>query len=456
MARSFPLLPLLVAVGFSVATTTIPQASGANQGAVATREDRWRADLDVLAREFPERHIDFAKLYPRFSADLDAIRNRLATSSDAEVVLALTRLIASANVGHTVVRVPAGSLEPRRLPIVLAWHADGLGVNAASEPYRDALGLKVVRIGQMTPEALEAAVAPYVAHENEQWLHVQSPSFMTTVEVLRQLGQLGPDGAVEFTFERASGERLVRRVLPAETAAPLVSAVDALRVPMTLLRKQPNSNYWYEYLPDRRALYIQYNRCQNDPAQPFSEFAKGLFAFADTVPIERVIVDLRRNGGGDSRVIAPLMQGLQARSALSGRGRLFTLIGRSTFSSALMAAIDFRNRLQAILVGEPPGERPNSYGEVRLLTLPNSRIDVQYSTKFFRMMTDSDPLALMPDIVVGRTLAEAIAGRDPVLDRALGIRGPGTRVVPYHLACLELVVQPRSSEYCSSQRPSVF
>ena len=67
-----------------------------------------------------------------------------------------------------------------------------------------------------------------------------------------------------------------------------------------------------------------------------------------------------------------------------------------------MAAIDFRNRLQAILVGEPPGERPNSYGEVRLLTLPNSRLDVQYSTRFFRMMKDSDPPALMPDIVVGR------------------------------------------------------
>ena len=65
-------------------------------------------------------------------------------------------------------------------------------------------------------------------------------------------------------------------------------------------------------MSDAKTLYVQYNRCANDPAKPFADFARELFAFADAHPVDRVVVDLRYNGGGNSRVIAPLIDRRQA------------------------------------------------------------------------------------------------------------------------------------------------
>ena len=70
-------------------------------------------------------------------------------------------------------------------------------------------------------------------------------------------------------------------------------------------------------------------------------------------------------------------------------------------------------------VGEPSGSPPNEYGEIKDFTLPNSKIDVQYTTKYFRLLPNSDPQTLEPDLPVHRSIADFLSGRDPVLDMAL-------------------------------------
>jgi C-terminal processing protease CtpA/Prc len=273
----------------------------------------------------------------------------------------------------------------------------------------------------MTPEKLDAAVAPYISYENDVWLHQQSPSFMTIVELLRHLGIASDDGSVEFTMAKPGDKPFTMKISPANPGVrvPLVNVTDAFHIPTPLFRKQPQSYYWYEYLAEQRTLYIQYNRCQDDPQLSFAEFTKKVLDFADAHPVERVIVDLRFNSGGNSNVIKPLENGLKARPALSKYGHLYALMGRATFSSGLLAAVDFRDDLHAILIGEPSGEKPNSYGEIKYLTLPNSKVEVQYSTKFFTIIKNGDPTTFDPDVSVPHSLADALAGRDPALEAAL-------------------------------------
>lgn len=387
-----------------------------------SREVRWQEDLTVFATEFAAKQKDFATLYPKaqFDTAMSTLRNQATTASDADMLFDLMRLVASAHVAHTTVNVP-GQFGLRRVPLGLGWYADGLAVVSASEPYRAALGTQVVRIGTMTPQQVEAAVAPYVAYENEFWLHQQSPRHMTTLEMLQRVGAQNATDRVAFTLAKPGDPPFVLEVAAAEPGAnvTLSSMFDVLPIPQMLYRKQLQRNYWFEYLPAARALYLQYNRCQNDPALSFSEFANQLFAAADANPTDRLVVDLRLNAGGDSRVINPLLAGLESRPRLRARGRLLVLIGRSTFSSGLMAAISLKNDLGAVLIGEPTGEKPNSYGEVLQITLPHSRINVSYTTKFFRLTTAGDPLAVFPDVPVARSLVDALAGRDPALDAAL-------------------------------------
>jgi C-terminal processing protease CtpA/Prc len=144
-----------------------------------------------------------------------------------------------------------------------------------------------------------------------------------------------------------------------------------------------------------------------------------MFATVDSLPVQRTIVDLRFNNGGDNSIFAPLEHALKDRSKFSSHGRLYTLISWQTTSSGMDAAADLRNRLHAILVGEPIGEKPNTYAEVRNFTLPNSGLVVWYSTKFFSPVKDSDPLTLAPDIFITRSIEDYLGGRDPVLEAAL-------------------------------------
>src|SRR5262252_11158380 len=71
---------------------------------------------------------------------------------------------------------------------------------------------------------------------------------------------------------------------------------------------------------------------------------------------------------------------------LNQRGRLFVLIGTDTFSAAMSNAAQFRTTTNATLVGQPIGERPNSYQEPRQFKLPNSHLVVRYSTRYYKFI----------------------------------------------------------------------
>lgn len=404
-------LTTLVAALAIVLAPASPAAAPASD-----RVRQWQEDLQLFASRFPADHIDFAKLYDRttFDTEIAVLKAGIDQLSDAEITLRLMKLVARAKVAHTY--ATARPFRPfHRLPLALTWYSDGLAVVGADPQYAAAIGTQVVRIGSMTPEQVLAAVAPYLSYETEAGLRAASADRLTMLELLQQVGAAGKDGPVDFTVARPGAEPFKISVAPGHATSWRIDGMfDALHLPAALYRKNPNSYYWYEYLPESKAIYIQYNRCQNDPKLAFNDFARDLFAFADGHAVERVLVDLRFNGGGNSRVIHPLVSGLKSR-----RARVYALIGPGTFSSGVLGAWELRRDARAVLVGEPTGERPNSYGEVRSFELPNSGIRVQYSTHFFRLVKDSDPPAFEPDVVARRTLADALAGRDPVLETAL-------------------------------------
>ena len=123
------------------------------------------------------------------------------------------------------------------------------------------------------------------------------------------------------------------------------------------------------------------------------------------------MVDLRGTGGGDSSVIRPLLEGLRERSA---GGRVAALIDAGTYSSATMNARDL-DELGAVLVGEPTGDAPGGWGEVRTFALPNSGIRVGVSSYFH----GGSGAQVVPDVAVVPDVRAWLDGVDPVLEAAL-------------------------------------
>ena len=122
-------------------------------------------------------------------------------------------------------------------------------------------------------------------------------------------------------------------------------------------------------------------------------------------------------------VFRPLLNYLKHNKDLNQKGKLFVIIGRRTFSSGIFNAMEMQSQTNAILVGQPTAGRPNHYGEVKILELPNSKIKVQYSTKYHVLVGDSDPETLVPDIKVAFTFADFENGNDPSLEAILNYTG---------------------------------
>ena len=261
-----------------------------------------------------------------------------------------------------------------------------------------------------------SAVAAYVSYEADAGLRIGVADRLTTLEILQLAGAAGAGGHVDLTVAKPGGEPFMLSVAPGDPATWKIQGLyNTLRTPEPLFRKNADRFYWYEYLAGAKALYVQYASCQDDSKQLFADFTRDMFAFADCHPVERVIVDLRFNGGGNSSMIRPLTDGLKSRPTLPSK--VVVLVGPGTFSSAVINARNLQTEVHARLLGEPASEKLNSYGELRFFQLPNSRLRVQYSTKFFRLARNGDESVLQPDVMVGRTLADVL--RDPVLDAAL-------------------------------------
>jgi len=177
-----------------------------------------------------------------------------------------------------------------------------------------------------------------------------------------------------------------------------------------LYRQKPGERFWFTYLPDSQTVYVSFRGYNS-----LGENARKLFQFIDGNPTKRLVIDIRQNGGGDffegrRHLIMPLKK----YPSLNQKGQLFVIIGRATFSAAMVNAIDFRKETNAILVGEPIGERPNSYSENDEMTLPNSRLVVSYSTRYYKFLEEDAP-AVMPDKRIDPNWADFQAGRDPVM-----------------------------------------
>jgi hypothetical protein len=305
----------------------------------------------------------------------------------------------------------------KRYPLALYWFGRELRVVAAAREYQNALGARVIKIGALGVDEAQKRVQscfPTAENENEWYVMGTSPAFIVVPEVLHALGVAPEPGRAPFTFEDEQGKQFTMEISPVEVAfvggAPSLRLLPAAKE-QPLYRQKPGERFWFTYLPDSQTVYVGFRGYNS-----LGENARKLFQFIDSNPTKRLVIDLRQNGGGDFfEGRRHLIQPLKKYPALNQKGQLFVIIGRATFSAAMVNAIDFRKETSAILVGEPIGERPNSYSENDELTLPNSRLVVSYSTRYYKFLEEDAP-AVMPDKRIDPNWADFQAGRDPVME----------------------------------------
>ena len=168
---------------------------------------------------------------------------------------------------------------------------------------------------------------------------------------------------------------------------------------------------------------MQFNQVGDEPKETIAAFAARLRAFVDSGAVDRVVLDLRLNRGGDGTLNQPLLLSLIRSPKLEGPGRLFVLIGRSTFSAAQFLVHDLEEYTDAVFVGEPTAGKPNSYGDSRRITLPNSGITVRASIFYWQRTHPLDTRQWKgPDVAAELTSRDYRANVDPAMREVLAYR----------------------------------
>jgi hypothetical protein len=145
-----------------------------------------------------------------------------------------------------------------------------------------------------------------------------------------------------------------------------------------------------------------------------------MFELVDQHPVERIVIDLRQNSGGEPLIAQPLIEALEQRADLGDEGRVFVLTGRRTFSAALTNAAQLRARAGARVVGEPPRGKPNHPSEGRDVDLDQTKVWFTVSTELVERdpaLGDSEFLPI--DIQATYTFDAYRSGADPALEAAL-------------------------------------
>lgn len=300
------------------------------------------------------------------------------------------------------------------LPWKLKVFDDGVHVAAATQPHADALGAPVERIGRLAvPELMHALDATWPGNcawsQNWAGLALASPA---------QLQGLGALSAAQAPLPVTVAGREIS--LQAARTPPTLTDVTRTKSPRETWADAIGRGNYVKMLPDRRALYLSIDEMDDVDGATFEQLTREAFEAMESPAAERLIIDLRRNGGGNNFLGEPLRKHIE-RSRFNAPGRLFVMTGPATFSAAQNLANRLERETFATFVGGPTGLSPNHYGDAKNFTGPATDLTALVSTlPWFDSYPQDKREWIMPDALVPTTFADWQAGRDPALDAALG------------------------------------
>lgn len=379
----------------------------------------------------------------------------------AEFYLPAARLFASLNDGHCALSLydflTTQNRDARILPVVARFGENRVWVGGAVDA-RLIRGAEIVGIdGISSTELQKNAIALTSGQHRSLRL-----AFAGSRLPYYLFSRLGSRSHFSVTIRDRSGSTKVVRVsgVPRDQWSKIETGPQDYA-----------SNYTFSRLAGARVGYIDYLACEN--MDHFKTFLHKTFSSIKSDPVDGLVIDIRRNGGGSSDLNDQLWQyvttkpfsqsgGMEmrvsdrlkreygfvnynsiyplawfarnetlldfhsnalvrpGRNELRYSGPVYLLIGAQTFSSALMCAVAAKFYGLATIVGQETGEPVNSTGEVYSGLSPRIGITFSFTTKYFYgPKLYPDMRGVIPDVTITASQAHRASGRDPVLEYAI-------------------------------------
>jgi len=392
----------------------------------------WQADLRFLQQTV---HKDYPFLFKKttafeFDKAIDSFHDDIPKMQDHEILVGFAKIIGMFKYGHTRVGFREGPVPYHKLPLNLYQFPDGLYIISAHKNYADLVGSKITAVEGMPIEKVLKAIYPVVPVENSQFFKAYGGIYLVIPEVLHAQGiTKSLQKKINFGLEKDG-----------KTFKSVISATDDLEIPTHYGDPKPHNDwigirdqsknpyylknlekiYYYEYLPEQKTVYVRHSQIQDDPSEKIPAFYDRVFNFIENNEVEKLILDVRLNGGGNNYKNKAIVTRIIEHKKINQKGKFFVIIGRRTFSACQNLVNELSNYTNVIFVGEPTAENINFYGDNRRVELPKTKLPVYLSFAWWqdKPQWENAPFTV-PQLAVEMSFDDYKSNRDPVLDTAL-------------------------------------
>lgn len=376
-------------------------------------------DIKFFKQELPKRHKNLFSIITKeqFNDLTDQLISKIDQLSNKQIFVELNKIIASIGDAHTSINIWDGYSYPLQF-----WIFNGnVYVVNTDTSLKEMMFSQVLKIDGIDIDIVIEQLTSLISHENESWVLAMLPGYLQSPVYMYGLGIIKNENEAVFTV-RKDGEVQDFTV----SAFKYGKSADFVnKKTEDVLVGKYDKYYRYEYLPVHKALYFEYNVCADMADQKFEDFNKEIFGTIEGNGVEKVIIDLRNNSGGNSEILNPFTKHLKSYIVKNANVKVYILVGRKTFSSGMFAIYRVKESApEAITVGEATGGALDCYGEVKSINLPNSQILINYSTKYFEFSKNFSYKndgngTFLPNISIQPTIEDYKSGTDVVLNYAL-------------------------------------
>jgi hypothetical protein len=406
-----------------------------------------REDLAVFRRDFMDRDRSYpAPARAEAEARLARLDSALDRVTRVEFELALDRIVALADNGHTSAFAPVRASHWNRVPFRLLAFGEDFRVVRARAAQADLLGAKLVTIdGRPITQARDTART--LNGGTSAWRDRFVPFFLESPEQMHALAVAREAAGATYGFETLDGRTVSRRIdaEPAATSggAPMhgqmlpelvpieVSGWRTLLAPNTVPWSvaEPNEPFRLRRAPELDALMIDFRVNVDAAGRAIADFLAQVTEAIRSAHPRHLVLDMRLNGGGNLQTTRGFMKSLPTLVP----GTVFVLTSPWTFSAAISSVGYVKQAAPArvTIVGEEAGDRLMFFAEGRPFMLSHSGAMILYASQRHDYHTGCRgypdchaavaqyPIAvetLKPEIAAPWTIEAYRSGRDPAME----------------------------------------
>ncbi len=402
-------------IKFLIATLTFLMTSNVYSQSIDIAS--WKEDIESYKTNLEKYHIDLYHNIDKtaFEKEVQDIKSNLENKTDLDVVIDLMRLTRKIGDGHTAFSIRG--LEMHVYPIEIYNIDNQWRVIKTSKEYKSLLGKTLVKIDDTSIEEVVnevSKVAQYV--ENKQSESIRTSQYLIRSELLFGLKLTKNKLKANFTFVDDSGKKIKESLTAiANEDYHSKTEFESFDISIPEIQKPKDLKHdflWFSPIKNTSGVYIKF---ESYPSfEEMETFGGSVLNFINENNVKQVVIDLRNNGGGDFFIGTFLAYYLNLANSIDWKSGVYVLTDKVTFSAGTSNASQFRQMLNAKIVGEPTGSNPTGYQDMGQFTLPNSGRTVTYSKRLFRFQ-EQVTQGVQPDVPIAYDWKSYIKGTDNMM-----------------------------------------